>query len=102
VILLIPEREKEAQSRSMANVKYFADINGEAVELSKIWHDGHVSAAAHHFSGVTPSGVRIAATRKVQIKANPSRHECNARCMGAKGGSPCECSCGGANHGRAA
>ena len=86
----------------MANIKYFADENGQVIELTKIWHDGHVSAAALHFSGMTPDGRRVPATRKVQIKANPSRHECNARCMGASGKSACECSCGGTNHGRAA
>jgi hypothetical protein len=86
----------------MANIKYFADVDGEAIELSRVWHDGHVGTGAHHFSGLTPSGTRVAATRKVQIKSNPSRHECNARCMGASGKSVCECSCGGRNHGRAA
>jgi hypothetical protein len=86
----------------MANIKYFADIEGHPIELTKIWHDGHVSGAAKHFSGLTPDGVRVAATRKVEIKSSPSRHECNARCMAASGKSACECSCGGANHGRAA
>lgn len=85
----------------MATFKYFADIDGAAIELKNIWHDGHVSSKAVHFSGLTPEGTRINATRRVEIKtANPSRHECNARCMGASGKSACECSCGGANHGR--
>jgi hypothetical protein len=87
----------------MATFKYFADMNGETIELAKIWHDGHVSAAARHFSGVTPEGARVPATRKVQIKTNnPSLHKCNARCTGAQGHSPCECSCGGTNHGKGA
>lgn len=86
----------------MATFKYFADIEGKAIELRNIWHDGHISASASHFSGLTAEGTRINATRKVQIKSNPSRHECNARCMGASGKSACECSCGGVNHGRCA
>lgn len=53
-----------------------------------------------HLYGFTPTGpVRI--TRTVQMKANSSRHECDARCMNANGRTMnCECSCGGANHGK--
>ena len=35
------------------------------------------------------------------LKGFVTDHECDARCMGAKG-HVCECSCGGANHGVAA
>ncbi len=43
----------------------------------------------------------VAADRQVQFKANPSRHECDDRCMNASGRiMRCECSCGGKNHGR--
>lgn len=39
--------------------------------------------------------------RIVTYKANPSRHECDARCMNATGRTMnCECACGGKNHGR--
>ena len=39
--------------------------------------------------------------RTVEYKSNPSRHECDARCMNATGRiMKCECSCGGKNHGR--
>ncbi len=39
--------------------------------------------------------------RVVNYKSNPSRHECDARCMNATGRTMnCECSCGGKNHGR--
>jgi hypothetical protein len=85
----------------MATFKYFADINGTTSELTNVWHDGHVSTAAHHFSGLTPEGARVAATRKIEMKARPSRHECDARCINATGRvMKCECSCGGKNHGR--
>lgn len=43
--------------------------------------------------------VRI--TRSVQMKANPSQHECDSRCMNANGRTMnCECACGGRNHGK--
>lgn len=39
--------------------------------------------------------------RTVEYKSNPSRHECDARCLNATGRvMKCECSCGGKNHGR--
>ena len=38
--------------------------------------------------------------RKVHLKSNPSKHECDARCMNASGRTMnCECACGGKNHG---
>lgn len=36
--------------------------------------------------------------RRIEYASQPSRHVCNAQCMGARGPS-CECSCGGRNHG---
>lgn len=38
-------------------------------------------------------------TRRIFFKSNPSLHKCGARCVNAKG-HDCECSCGGANHGK--
>lgn len=83
----------------MANFRYFADINGETVQLTNVHHDGAVSTKAHHFSGMTPAGVRVTAARSIEFKANPSLHKCDARCEHAKG-FKCECSCGGKNHGK--
>jgi hypothetical protein len=83
----------------MANMKHFADIDGQTFQLTNVWHDGHVSTKAFHFSGLLPTGERVPATRVVQYKSSPSRHECTSRCMGASGKSACECSCGGRNHG---
>jgi hypothetical protein len=41
--------------------------------------------------------------RVITYKSNPSKHECDARCMNASGRTMnCECSCGGKNHGRGA
>ncbi len=43
----------------------------------------------------------IRVTRRVELKASPSRHDCDARCMNASGRNmACECACGGKNHGR--
>jgi hypothetical protein len=39
-------------------------------------------------------------TRTVTYKSRPSLHECDDRCMFAKGRTmQCECACGGKNHG---
>lgn len=46
-----------------------------------------------------PVSSYLPATRRVHYKCNPSRHVCNARCMGGKCGGTCECQCGGRNHG---
>ncbi len=40
-------------------------------------------------------------TRIIVYKTAPSRHECNAKCVGGNPRGTCECKCGGANHGRA-
>lgn len=37
--------------------------------------------------------------RVIEYKSQPSRHECNSRCMNGHVNGTCECSCGGANHG---
>jgi hypothetical protein len=85
----------------MANFRYFADLNGEAFELQNVWHDGSVGSKAKNFTGLLPTGQRVAATRLIQMKSMPSRHECDARCMNATGRTMnCECACGGKNHGR--
>lgn len=100
---MIDLRKSKPDNQLMANIKYYADINGDAFELSRVGHDGHVSAGISHFSGVLPTGERVTATRRVEYKSNPSKHECNAKCMGASGKSmKRECSCGGKNHGVAA
>jgi len=45
----------------------------------------------------------LPANRIVRLKLNPSKHECDARCINATGRiMNCECSCGGKNHGKGA
>lgn len=85
----------------MANFRYFSDVAGEAVELSQVYHDGAVSTAARHFFGIAPDGNKLQATRKIEYKANASKHECDDRCIHATGRvMKCECACGGKNHGK--
>lgn len=85
----------------MANFRYFAEHNGQTVQLANVFHDGAVATSATHFTGAAPDGTRIQATRRVEYKANPSKHECDARCLHATGKvMKCECACGGKNHGR--
>lgn len=85
----------------MANFKYFTECGGQAVELKHVWHSGN-GTRAQDFTGTCPAcSAKHPASRKIEYKSQPSRHECNAKCMGASGRSMvCECKCGGKNHGR--
>jgi hypothetical protein len=83
----------------MATFKYFADLDGQTVQLANVWHDGHVRSTAEHFSGALPDGTRVKCTRMIERKSNPSLHQCGPRCVAARG-FLCECSCGGKNHGK--
>lgn len=87
----------------MANIKYFTECQGQAVELTGIWHDGSVSRKASAFSGRCPTcGEGHKAQRAIEYKAFASKHECNAKCMSGSALGKCECRCGGKNHGRSA
>lgn len=111
----------------MAKAKHYSDINGETVELTGL-HGMRNAEFAAKFPGVKGKrydsfsmyvGSDVAAkdvydhqnkkwlrillpvTRVITYKSNPSKHECDARCMGATGKiMNCECSCGGKNHGK--
>jgi hypothetical protein len=97
-------------------VKHFAECGASIVELTRIqWADtrdfartigrprsenermvreGHLFA-----SGMCPLCARIHPSgRRIYYSDSPSKHACNAKCMGAVG-RICECSCGGKNHG---
>ena len=85
----------------MAHFRYFADVRGETFELTAIRHNGGSAMKASNFSGRAPNGELIPATRVIEMKSNPSKHVCDARCMNATGRvMKCECSCGGKNHGK--
>jgi len=49
--------------------------------------------------GRTPDGHLLPVERLITYKSQPSRHECNAKCMNGKINGTCECKCGGKNHG---
>jgi hypothetical protein len=100
----------------MANFKYFSDINGETVELVivsqmrneefarrfpgvKGFRLDSFSKRVGYAAGATKDGQELPMTRAIEYKSFPSRHECNAKCMGGKVNGMCECKCGGKNHG---
>jgi hypothetical protein len=95
----------------MANIKYFSDVTGQAEALTAphgmnnaefvarwpgvrgIRYDGYQMLVGHVGGTVLP------VTRQIEYKAQPSRHECNAKCLNGKHNGKCECQCGGKNHG---
>jgi hypothetical protein len=81
----------------MANMKYFVDLEGRTIQVKNI---GRVSPKnIRGWDEETKCWLQV--TRVVEYKRQPSRHECDARCIHATGRvMKCECSCGGKNHGR--
>jgi hypothetical protein len=83
----------------MANFKFFADTATGTLTFDRV--DYISRSNIRGYDHASKSWVQI--TRSIQMKSNPTRHECDARCMNATGRSmQCECSCGGKNHGRGA
>lgn len=97
----------------MANIKNFSDYTGEAIALTFFNAIPNAEFAAR-FPGV--KGIRcdgytmqigraegskqwLPVTRKIEYKSNPSKHECNTKCLNGKHNGTCECKCGGKNHG---
>jgi hypothetical protein len=100
----------------MANMKYFADVGGETVQLAWISTmrnrefeelfpgiKGRRSDSFSRYVGYLDETSKrpVPEFRSIEFKRNPSLHKCDARCQHAKGHS-CECSCGGKNHGKGA
>lgn len=84
-------------------IKYFAEINGHPVELSRVWHDGSLQTNPSNFFGFAPDMTSHRAVRRIEYKAFASKHQCDDRCINATGRvMKCECACGGKNHGRGA
>jgi hypothetical protein len=96
----------------MANMKYFGDFDGKTVELTRVTSIRNAEFATR-FPGVKgmrddgfskrvgyADGVMYPVTRLIEYKSQPSRHECNAKCMNGSHRGICECRCGGKNHGR--
>lgn len=82
----------------MANIKYFADLaDGTTLEFRKVDYRSRKDIRGYDHS----TGQWVQCNRAVEYKKNPSRHECDDRCMNATGRiMKCECRCGGKNHGK--
>ncbi len=94
----------------MANVKYFSgttELQGiHGLDNAKFRaafpgvkgrrYDGFKMFVGHPVSG--PDAI-LPVDRVINYKSFPSKHECNAKCMGGKVNGTCECKCGGRNHG---
>lgn len=88
------ERREPTGGVDRWGARQYRDIRAK---VSYLRLPGDVRDCLYGFSSDGP--VKI--TRTVQMKANPSRHECDARCFNASGRvMNCECSCGGKNHGK--
>ena len=84
----------------MANFRFFTDLpNGDSIMAKRADYDMGANKLPRIFDENTRQWIR--ATRVVIMKNNPSRHDCDARCMNATGRTmQCECACGGRNHGK--
>lgn len=101
----------------MARVRYFCDLGPgpEPVPLQGVWPMANPEFA-QRFPGVAglradgysrwvgypqvgPGGP-LPVTRRIDYKAQPSRHDCNVKCLHGKATGTCECQCKGRNHGR--
>tara|TARA_R110002126_G_scaffold1618_1_gene9486 strand:+ start:3054 stop:3377 length:324 start_codon:yes stop_codon:yes gene_type:complete len=98
----------------MARFSYFSDIENSTVQLEitstmtnqefkKRWpsvkglrNDSFSMRVGRPVGG----GDWMPVTRKIEIKANPSLHECNSKCLNGSHSGKCECKCNGRNHGR--
>ena len=100
------------RTRTMAQFKYFSDIDGQTIELTGLTTVDNADATAR-FPGIkamradgfsrwaarAADGRVLPVTRMIEMKRNPSRHACNAKCLNGKHNGACECQCGGKNHG---
>lgn len=101
------------RENTVANIKYFSDFNGESVSLKAI-RDIPNKEFVDKFPGVkgrrsdgfsmwvgfsAETGEMLPVTRTIEYKSNPSKHECNSKCLNGKHNGVCECRCGGKNHG---
>jgi hypothetical protein len=83
----------------MANIKYFADTTTGTLVFDRVNYISRKNIRGYDHS----TGQWVQVTRTVEMKSNPTRHECDARCINASGRTmKCECSCGGKNHGAGA
>ena len=85
----------------MANFRYFVDLDGQTIQLdsNRIDHRGAKLGGTFGFDHNSAQWLKV--SRAIEYKRQPSKHECDARCIHATGRTMrCECACGGKNHGR--
>lgn len=97
----------------MANIKKFSDTKNGAIELvfATSMNNNEFRAKFPGVKGIRYDGYSMwvgrnsqaeeyqPVTRMIEYKKNPSKHECNAKCLNGKHTGACECKCGGKNHG---
>lgn len=97
----------------MADIRYFSDFNGSTIECDYVTAISNQEFAIRfpdvigmRYDGYTKwvgrtndSDIYTPITRKIEYKSQPSKHQCNAKCLNGKINGVCECSCGGKNHG---
>jgi hypothetical protein len=98
----------------MAQFTYFSDLDGITVQLKCVipMPNAEFRARWPGVKGVRYDGFQMKTgrpvggsdylplTRSIEMKANPSKHECNAKCLNGAHNGRCECKCNGRNHGR--
>ena len=98
----------------MATFTYFYDTAEQVIELVSGVTTMDIKVATAKWPGVRmkksdgysvwvgcdANGVQWPTTRKIEMKRNPSKHICNAKCLNGSCHGTCECRCGGKNHGR--
>ena len=92
----------------MANFKYFngtEELKGfilPVAQFDKLFPSikgMNAGWVGEKWVGRAADGRVLPVERKIEYKANPSRHECNAKCLGGRHNGTCECKCAGKNHG---
>ncbi len=97
----------------MANMKHFSgdvELTRLSVMDNKPFAEAFPGVKGIRYDGFSKrigyaagSNVALPVERVIEYKSNPSKHECDARCINATGRvMRCECSCGGKNHGKGA
>lgn len=97
----------------MSKIIHFCDTTDDAIELTAIrginnaeFREKFPGIKGFKFDGfkmlvgLAPDRTLHPVTRMIEYKTNPSRHECNSKCLNGKCNGVCECRCGGKNHGR--
>lgn len=80
-----------SQVQGYPNAQFFA---AGGIRSKANWYDGF-----ERLMGRTSDGRLLPVERAIAYKSAPSRHVCNAKCIGGKINGVCECQCGGRNHG---